>query len=298
MRRKLAALIPALTVWSCAGLAQVQRSTARIGVLLPTREDDVTRRVLSAFKRRLADLGWREGSNINYTVRYAEGRAANYGPLAAEAVAARPDLVFVSFAPFVSEVQKRTTDIPIVFMTSHDPVAEGLVASLAKPGGNATGVSTRSRELVAKRLEVMREVVPSFSRLGVVRLVGLPASEGVVPLVEELKDAAARLRLRFIEVDHDYRKAGAFAPAFARLIAAPATLRQAPRRYVIQGLSEARKCRKAEFRSRTTIAAVKRGIFASLGSAPSSGRASHVALARRLDRDGHGRIVRIARCPP
>jgi putative tryptophan/tyrosine transport system substrate-binding protein len=219
-RRKLAILTSALAVCPTAGWPQVQRGSARVGVLLPTWEDDVTKGVLSAFKQRLAELGWREGSNIHYTVRYADGKTANYGPLAAEIVAAKPDLVFVSFAPFVTVVKKHTRDIPIVFVISQDPVAEGLVASLAKPGGNATGVSTRSRELVGKRLELMKEVLPSLSRIGVVRLVGRPTAEDVVPLVEELKAAAARLGLTFIEVNHDYRKAGAFAPAFAQLVAA------------------------------------------------------------------------------
>jgi putative tryptophan/tyrosine transport system substrate-binding protein len=218
VRRQLAVLASTLTMWPSVGFAQSPRKIARVYVLLPTGADEVTRRVMAAFKGRLAELGWREGSNIEYAVRYAEGKAANYEALAAEVVAGKPDLVFVSFGPFAAVVKKHIADIPIVFMISQDPVAQGLVTSLAKPGGNATGVSTRSRELVGKRLQLMKEVLPSMSKIGVVRLVGLPTSQDVVPLVEELKGATARLGLKLIEAKHDNSKAGAFGPAFAQLV--------------------------------------------------------------------------------
>ncbi|HEX2473107.1 MAG TPA: ABC transporter substrate-binding protein [Lacipirellulaceae bacterium] len=218
VRRQLAVLAGSLTMWPSVGFAQPARKIARVYVLLPTRADEVTRRVVAAFKGRLAELGWREGSNIEYAVRYAEGNAANYKTLAAEAVAGKPDLVFVSFGPFAAVVKKHTADIPIVFMISQDPVAQGLVASLARPGGNATGVSTRSRELVGKRLQLIKEALPSMSKIGVVRPVGLPTSGNSMPLVEELKGATARLGLKLVEARHEHSKAGAFGPAFAQLV--------------------------------------------------------------------------------
>lgn len=190
----------------------------RVSVLLPTSADDVTTRAVAVFKKRLGELGWREGSNIAYTVRYAEGKTANYDPLAAEIFAEKPDVVFASFGPLAAVVKKRSAGIPMVFMVSQDPVAQGLVASLAKPGGNATGVSTRSRELVGKRLQLMKELLPAMRKVGVVRLVGLPSPQDSVPIFEELKSAAAQLGLQLIEARHERSKAGAFGPAFAKLV--------------------------------------------------------------------------------
>jgi putative ABC transport system substrate-binding protein len=217
-RRQLAMLASALATCPMLAFARTGREVARVHVLLPTRaEDQVTRRVMAAFKHRLADLGWREGLNIAYTVRYAEESRANYERLAVEAVASKPDLIFVSFGPFASLVTAHAAGIPVVFLTSQDPVAQGLVTSLAKPGGNATGVSTRSRELVGKRLQLLRELLPSMSKMGVVRLVGLSHSDGDLPIVDELERAAVQLGIKLIEARHPHRNAGAFGPAFAEL---------------------------------------------------------------------------------
>lgn len=163
---------------------------------------EATKHVRAAFTARMAELGWREGANIEYTVRYAESDAANYERLAAEMVARKPDLVFVGFGPFAAVVRKQTRDRPIVFAISQDPVGEGLVASLARPGGNATGVSTRSHELVGKRLQLLKEALPSASRIGLVRRIGVPDTSVAVSLYEELKRAAAKLELQLIEVQH------------------------------------------------------------------------------------------------
>jgi putative ABC transport system substrate-binding protein len=217
-RRRVAVLAAALAMGPKLAFPRTGRKVARVHMLLPTRADDgVTRRVIAAFKHRLADLGWREGLNIAYTERYAEGSRANYERLARGAVDAKPDLIFVSFGPFASLVTAYVTGIPVVFLTSQDPVALGLVASLARPGGNATGVSTRSRELVGKRLQLMREVLPSMRKIGVVRLVGLPQPGGGLPILDELKGAAAQIEMKVIEVRHQHGNAGAFGPAFAEL---------------------------------------------------------------------------------
>lgn len=218
VRRRLAVLATALAMWPKAGVSKAARKPVRVQILVPTRsDDDVTRRLVTEFKDRLADLGWRDGSDIEYTVQYAEEDRANYGRLASKAIAAKPDLIFVSFGPFAAVVKVYTADIPIVFVISQDPVAQGLVASLAKPGGNATGVSTRSSELVRKRLQLMKELLPSMSKVGVVRLSGLPHAEDDVPLFEELGRAAAKLGLKLIEVRHQYSKGGDFGPTFAKL---------------------------------------------------------------------------------
>jgi putative ABC transport system substrate-binding protein len=207
-----------LAMWPRPGFPTDGRKVARVHVLLPTRAgDDVTGRVMAAFKRRLADLGWRDGANIAYTIRYAGESRANYDRLAREAIAGKPDLIFVSYGPFASVVAAHAVGIPIVFLTSRDPVAQGLVSSLAKPGGNATGVSTRSRELVGKRLQLMQELLPSMSKIGVVRLMDLPRLEGDLPIFDELKQATAQLGLKLIEARHQHGNAGAFGLAFAEL---------------------------------------------------------------------------------
>jgi putative ABC transport system substrate-binding protein len=172
---------------------------------------------MAAFKRRLGDLGWRNGENIAYTIQYAGDSQANYHRLAREAIAGKPDLIFVSYGPFASVVAAQAVGIPIVFLTSRDPVAQGLVSSLAKPGGNATGVSTRSRELVGKRLQLMQELLPSMRRIGVVRLMGLPNPEADLPIFDELKQAAAQLGMKLIEAKHRRGNAEGFGLAFAEL---------------------------------------------------------------------------------
>jgi putative ABC transport system substrate-binding protein len=211
-------LASSLAMWPRSGFPMTGRKVARVQVLLPTRaDDDTTRRVMAAFKRRLGDLGWREGENIAYTIRYAGDSQAHYDRLARDAVAAKPDLIFVSYGPFASVVAAHAAGIPIVFLTSRDPVAQGLVSSLAKPGGNATGVSTRSRELVGKRLQLMQELLPSMSKIGVVRLMGLPNPEADLPIFDELKQAVAQLGLNLIEAKHRRGGAGGFGLAFAEL---------------------------------------------------------------------------------
>ena len=115
-------------------------------------------------------------------------------------------------------VKKHTRDIPIVFSISQDPVGEGVVASLARPGGNVTGTSTRNNELIGKRLQLLKELLPSASRIGIVRRVGVSATPEVALIVEDLKRAAAQLGLQLIEVEHQYDRAGEFGPAFAQLL--------------------------------------------------------------------------------
>ena len=189
-------------------------------MLIATRAD-TTKHLRAAFTRRLAEHGWREGVNIEYSVRYGEANPASYDRLAVEMVAWKPDLIFVGYGPFAAVVKKHTRDIPIVFTMSQDPVAEGVAASLAKPGGNATGTSTRNNELTGKRLQLLKEALPRVRRLGIVRRVGFPSTPDVVSLYEELKRSAAQLELQLVEVLHQHTQEGDFGPAFAQLAAKP-----------------------------------------------------------------------------
>jgi putative tryptophan/tyrosine transport system substrate-binding protein len=118
----------------------------------------------AAFVEGLHQHGWFEGRNVAIEYRWAEGRTERYGEIAAEFVRLKVDVV-VTFSPAASVVKQATAVIPIVFAIESDPIGDGLVASLARPGGNATGLSLQSTELAGKRLQLLREVMPALGRL-------------------------------------------------------------------------------------------------------------------------------------
>jgi putative tryptophan/tyrosine transport system substrate-binding protein len=158
-----AAVTSAVTWPLPLGAQQVVRRP-RVGVLIFSNPQ--TDPNTEAFLRGMHDLGHVDGQNIAVEYRYAEGKPERFPELAAELVRLKPDVVFVlggDAAPFVS---KATQTIPIVYSISADPVKLGLAASLARPGGNATGVTFLSDELAAKRLEILKEAAPRISRVG------------------------------------------------------------------------------------------------------------------------------------
>jgi putative ABC transport system substrate-binding protein len=116
--------------------------------------------------QRLRDLGWIEGQNIAIEVRWAEGRPERFAEIAAEFVRLKVDVMFTSGGAVIAAKQA-TSVIPIVFALARDPVGSGLVASLARPGGNVTGISGQSIDVVGKRLELLREVVSNLRRLAI-----------------------------------------------------------------------------------------------------------------------------------
>src|SRR5881409_3552130 len=116
--------------------------------------------LVEAFRQELSRLGWIEGKNIAIEYRFAEGQPKRQPELAAELVRLKVDLIVVSGIGVALAAKKATTTIPIVMTRAGDPVALGLVASLARPGGNVTGLSTLSFELITKRLEVLKDAVP------------------------------------------------------------------------------------------------------------------------------------------
>jgi putative ABC transport system substrate-binding protein len=122
---------------------------------------------MASFLQALRELGYVEGQNITIQQRSAEGNTERLPPLAAELVAAPVDVI-VAVGPLATQaVKEASATIPIVFPISSDPVAEGLVASLARPGGNATGLANLQQELVGKRLELLKEIAPGASRVAV-----------------------------------------------------------------------------------------------------------------------------------
>ena len=125
----------------------------------------------SAFVERLRELGWTEGRTVSIEYRWSEGRTERYAEIAAEFVRLKVDVI-VTVGTAVPSVKQATTTIPIVFAVAIDPVGNGLVASLAKPGGNVTGQSIQAADLAGKRIELLREVVPQLHRLAIIYNVG------------------------------------------------------------------------------------------------------------------------------
>ena len=153
--------------WPLAARAQQATKMPRIGILSPGRSElpDPTLNMLNAFLQGLHELGYTEGQNLAIERRYADGSSDRLRELAAELVRRKPDII-VAFSTTAARPAKQATGaIPIVAVAMADPVADELIASLARPGGNVTGTTFLGPELVAKRLQLLREVVPGLSRV-------------------------------------------------------------------------------------------------------------------------------------
>jgi putative tryptophan/tyrosine transport system substrate-binding protein len=158
--------------------------------------------LLEALRQGLRDLGWVEGQNIAIEVRYAEGKGDQLPELAAEFVRRKVDLIFASGTPAALAAKRATTTIPIVIGFVGDPVGSGVVASLARPGGNITGwTHLAGLELAGKRLELLKEAVPGITRIGAL---WNPTNPGNGPFVKDLAAAAQALKVQLHPVGaHD-----------------------------------------------------------------------------------------------
>lgn len=168
-------------------------------------------RQVEAFRRGLRELGYVEGKTVSIEFRWAEGNAARLPELAAELVRLNPD-VLVTSGPGAATAKRATTAIPIVLAASTNAVESGLVASLARPGGNITGSTSFSRELAAKRLELLKEVIPRLNRVGVLLLAN---STGNPALLQAMEVAARSIGLQLLPVEAS--GAADFERAFAAL---------------------------------------------------------------------------------
>ena len=156
--------------------------------------------LVDAFRQELNKLGWIEGKNITIEYRFAEQKNERLPDLAADLVRLKVDLIVVAATPAALAAKSATTTIPIVMTTVADPVSAGLVASLARPGGNVTGISSLSVELNSKRLEVLKDAVPKLARVGFLR--GRPVAGIATDLqLKEIRPAAQALKLKLEEID-------------------------------------------------------------------------------------------------
>jgi putative tryptophan/tyrosine transport system substrate-binding protein len=216
--RRLLLAASALLAAPLASFAQPAQAVRRIAIL---NQGDRTLREdgWRIFEARLRELGYSEGKNLVIDRRWADGIDDRLPRLAEDLLAGRPEVVLVVSTPATRALMRLTDTIPIVMVASADPVATGLVASLARPGGNVTGVSSMLGAIAVKRLDLLREVVPTGKRFG---LLGPAANAGVQAVLKQLQEAARPLGLDVRLLDaHD---APAIARAFERLRAEPGPL--------------------------------------------------------------------------
>jgi putative ABC transport system substrate-binding protein len=196
-RREFIAGAAALVAANRPSRSHAQQVARRphVGVLIystPDRDPNT-----QAFLEGLRQLGYVDGKNVTFEYHFAQGRPERLPELAAALVRSRPDVIFALGGDVTPHVAKATQTIPIVYAMSPDPVLLGLAASLAKPGGNSTGVTFLSDQLAAKRLETFREAAPHLSRVGVVRDPGHADNE--MPVAQRAAEAL-KLELQPVEI--------------------------------------------------------------------------------------------------
>jgi putative ABC transport system substrate-binding protein len=212
MRRRefLGVLGGAAAAWPLAAQAQQPRKLPSIGFLGPSTPS-VSSHWAAAFVQRLHELGWVEGRNIAIEYRWAEGRSERYAEIAAEFIRLNVDVIVTVGGPALAAKQM-TSVIPIVFAVAADPLGSGLVASLARPGGNVTGLSTQFTDTSSKRLELLRKVLPDLRRLAIMGNVDYPAA------VLEIGEVQAAAHTLGLEINlFEIRRAEDIAPAFEAL---------------------------------------------------------------------------------
>jgi len=195
--RVFTALILAVAAAGPSVNAQQASKIAKIGYLAPSTPASVAH-LVEAFRQGLRELGYVEGKTVVLEARYAEARVERLPELARELVGLKVDVIVASTDAVIAAVKRETRTIPIVMAPSSDPVGSGFVASLARPGGNVTGLSAISPELSGKRLELLREVVPGLSR---VAFLWNPDVRGNLFDYKETEGAARSLRLELQSVE-------------------------------------------------------------------------------------------------
>jgi putative ABC transport system substrate-binding protein len=208
---RTAGLSLALLAAPVAAQAQRASNVPRVGLLGTGSPADTAPR-LDAFRQALRELGYVEGRTIEIESRWAEGRLERFPGFAVELVDLKVDVIFAVTSPAALAARRATATIPIVFATAADPVGSGLVASIAHPGGNVTGLSLLAPEMVARQLQLLKEAVPRAARVAVL---SNPLNRYTSLMVKELEAAARSLgvHVQLVEV----REPDAFDSAFAAI---------------------------------------------------------------------------------
>jgi len=211
MRRRdfITAVAASAGAWPLAGHAQQPGKLPTIGFL--GADAAGWRPWTDAFLKRLRELGWIDGQSIAIEYRWTEGHPERVAEIAAEFVRRKVDVI-VTYGFAVPALKQATAAIPIVFAIALDPVGDGLVASLARPGGNVTGLSLQDIDLAGKRLELLREIVPHLRRLAILTNIGSPQG---APETREVHAAARKLGLEIAALE--IRRAEDIGPAFEGL---------------------------------------------------------------------------------
>ena len=208
-RSFIAALCGAAATWPLAARARQPTRLPTVGLLTPDASSWSAE--TAAFIERLSQLGWIDGRTITIEYRWSEGRPGRVAEIAAEFARQKVDIIVTS-GDAVATLKQATAVIPIVFAIAGDPVGSGFVESLARPGGNVTGMSLQQNDIASKRLELLREVIPTLRRLAIMFDAGYPAS------VLEMGEVQAAARTLGLEVaPREIRRAEDVAPVFATL---------------------------------------------------------------------------------
>ncbi len=205
-------VVIALTLAMCGVVVEAQQPAGipQIGILITTSASNISAR-LEAFRQRLRELGYVQGKNIVIEYRYAEGKLERLPALAAELVGLKVDVI-VTVSSAVLAAKKASATIPIVFALASDPVGSGFVSSLARPGGNITGLSVMAPDLDGKRLELLKEAFPKIARVAFL-WGGSGGARGNLTLTD-MEAAAKALRLKLLSLE--VRSLDDFESAFAR----------------------------------------------------------------------------------
>jgi putative ABC transport system substrate-binding protein len=210
-RRQVIALLGGTAAAPLAARAQQASKPPTIGFLDPNSATTQVR-LITAFVHRLRELGWNEGQNLAIEYRWTEGRVERSTELANELVRLKVDIIVAAGTAVAVAAKKATSEIPIVFPIAGDPVENGLVASLSRPNGNATGLSLMKTDLAPKRLELLREGVPGVLRLAILANASYPAA---AVEMQEVEAAAQALGLEVSKFE--IRRAEDILPAFDSL---------------------------------------------------------------------------------
>ena len=215
-RREFITLLGAATAWPLAARAQGKRMP-RIGALMPwTASDPQAQARYAAFLQGLQQLGWTVGNNVQIDSRWSVGNEDDTRKYAAELIALAPDVIFAAGSAAVGPLRRATSNVPIVFVVTPDPVGAGFVDSLARPGGNITGFTPYEYGIGAKWLEVLKQIAPSVTRVAVVRDPAITAGIGLWGAIQSVSPSFG-VELRPVDV----RDAGEIERALAAFAGKP-----------------------------------------------------------------------------